>query len=127
MIEPGILAHQCAQPRRSHRQPDQDEADDRTDPEAREAGDHQSRSPQYDEGIAEALWIDRAGHDRSSPQMRRISSDKHAKPENDAVKRHGADGGTRSEEHTSELQSLMRISYAVFCLKKKPNNQRLNT
>src|SRR3546814_9918353 len=28
-------------------------------------------------------------------------------------------GGWRSEEHTSELQSLMRISYAVFCLKKK--------
>src|SRR3546814_1393181 len=35
---------------------------------------------------------------------------------------HGAGGGVqdeRSEEHTSELQSLMRISYAVFCLKKK--------
>src|SRR3546814_6188440 len=31
----------------------------------------------------------------------------------------GARGGGRSEEHTSELQSLMRISYAVFCLKKK--------
>src|SRR3546814_4752284 len=30
-------------------------------------------------------------------------------------------GGHRSEEHTSELQSLMRISYAVFCLKKKKN------
>src|SRR3546814_5062664 len=30
-----------------------------------------------------------------------------------------ADQGRRSEEHTSELQSLMRISYAVFCLKKK--------
>src|SRR3546814_7798944 len=29
------------------------------------------------------------------------------------------DAGPRSEEHTSELQSLMRISYAVFCLKKK--------
>src|SRR3546814_1232918 len=29
--------------------------------------------------------------------------------------------GRRSEEHTSELQSLMRISYAVFCLKKKKN------
>src|SRR3546814_10107968 len=29
------------------------------------------------------------------------------------------DGRTRSEEHTSELQSIMRISYAVFCLKKK--------
>src|SRR3546814_2933749 len=47
----------------------------------------------------------------------------------------GGNGGeatpTRSEEHTSELQSLMRISYAVFCLKKKKqhntytNEQRL--
>src|SRR3546814_4506659 len=34
------------------------------------------------------------------------------------------DGGFfRSEEHTSELQSLMRISYAVFCLKKKKTHQ----
>src|SRR3546814_7310437 len=33
-------------------------------------------------------------------------------------------GGVRSEEHTSELQSLMRISYAVFCLKKKKKNNR---
>src|SRR3546814_5739359 len=31
----------------------------------------------------------------------------------------GSTDNTRSEEHTSELQSLMRISYAVFCLKKK--------
>src|SRR3546814_7974165 len=31
--------------------------------------------------------------------------------------------GERSEEHTSELQSLMRISYAVFCLKKKTKKQ----
>src|SRR3546814_5188749 len=34
--------------------------------------------------------------------------------------------GARSEEHTSELQSLMRISYAVFCLKKK-NHRKLDT
>src|SRR3546814_5814863 len=34
---------------------------------------------------------------------------------------------TRSEEHTSELQSLMRISYAVFCLKKTNTNQHLMT
>src|SRR3546814_5150468 len=35
----------------------------------------------------------------------------------------GCDGrNCRSEEHTSELQSLMRISYAVFCLKKTPIN-----
>src|SRR3546814_5474702 len=33
-------------------------------------------------------------------------------------------GGNRSEEHTSELQSLMRSSYAVFCLKKKNNNSK---
>src|SRR3546814_1617233 len=32
----------------------------------------------------------------------------------------------RSEEHTSELQSLMRNSYAVFCLKKKKNNNKNN-
>src|SRR3546814_9168664 len=34
--------------------------------------------------------------------------------------------GMRSEEHTSELQSLMRISYAVFCLKKKKQTQIKN-
>src|SRR3546814_6803353 len=34
---------------------------------------------------------------------------------------------TRSEEHTSELQSLMRISYAVFCLKKKKQKNTINT
>src|SRR3546814_1951621 len=33
----------------------------------------------------------------------------------------------RSEEHTSELQSLMRSSYAVFCLKKKMNNENVIT
>src|SRR3546814_6344734 len=34
-----------------------------------------------------------------------------------------ASGDARSEEHTSELQSLMRISYAVFCLKKKKKRE----
>src|SRR3546814_10618147 len=34
------------------------------------------------------------------------------------------DAAIRSEEHTSELQSLMRISYAVFCLKKKKTNTK---
>src|SRR3546814_4236972 len=38
--------------------------------------------------------------------------------------RQGSESSGRSEEHTSELQSLMRISYAVFCLKKK---KTLNT
>src|SRR3546814_3423338 len=44
--------------------------------------------------------------------------------------RHGGDFGRkeqhRSEEHTSELQSLMRISYAVFCLKKKRTQHNKN-
>src|SRR3546814_4235001 len=39
---------------------------------------------------------------------------------------HGKEGG-RSEEHTSELQSLMRISYAVFCLKKKKKHLYIAT
>src|SRR3546814_7336709 len=47
-----------------------------------------------------------------------------ARPDDDVSfmllwERHGALREWRSEEHTSELQSLMRISYAVFCLKKK--------
>src|SRR3546814_6333268 len=40
-----------------------------------------------------------------------------------AFSKHGGTLG-RSEEHTSELQSLMRISYAVFCLKKKKKTQK---
>src|SRR3546814_2076473 len=36
----------------------------------------------------------------------------------------GRNGKSRSEEHTSELQSLMRISYAVFCLKKKKKTKK---
>src|SRR3546814_1162755 len=39
----------------------------------------------------------------------------------DANRGAGDEEARRSEEHTSELQSLMRISYAVFCLKKKTN------
>src|SRR3546814_9675943 len=37
---------------------------------------------------------------------------------------HRSRSNGRSEEHTSELQSLMRISYAVFCLKKQKNNKK---
>src|SRR3546814_10116209 len=44
------------------------------------------------------------------------ANDRAARPRRDRNRRNGAQ---RSEEHTSELQSLMRISYAVFCLKNK--------
>src|SRR3546814_8808170 len=47
------------------------------------------------------------------------------RPRSVAFKSLVADELMRSEEHTSELQSLMRISYAVFCLKKK--TQKLHT
>src|SRR3546814_10207002 len=43
-----------------------------------------------------------------------------------AVKAGEAGAAVRSEEHTSELQSLMRISYAVFCLKKKKKKKNTN-
>src|SRR3546814_4944432 len=50
---------------------------------------------------------------------------KHKQPlKNEKVCRMGSPrANCRSEEHTSELQSLMRISYAVFCLKKKKKKQ----
>src|SRR3546814_9135493 len=43
------------------------------------------------------------------------------------VFRYAVATGRRSEEHTSELQSLMRISYAVFCLKKKNKQTNMTT
>src|SRR3546814_5771335 len=55
------------------------------------------------------------------------TSTRHVKSIADEVVQHAKKAGAmplgveRSEEHTSELQSLMRISYAVFCLKKKNN------
>src|SRR3546814_8997736 len=42
----------------------------------------------------------------------------------DELRYHHATAFRRSEEHTSELQSLMRISYAVFCLKKKTQKNK---
>src|SRR3546814_2056215 len=53
-------------------------------------------------GIAVANTLDELRHGRQIAEMRRVSQVE-----------------LRSEEHTSELQSLMRTSYAVFCLKKK--------
>src|SRR3546814_7982319 len=63
------------------------------------------------------MWpdIQALGH-RSSQCVR-----PHAVKENEGA--HHAALAKRSEEHTSELQSLMRISYAVFCLKKKNTRQ----
>src|SRR3546814_3873027 len=69
----------------------------------REAGVGALRRPAVIEPAA-----DRADHHRQDHRHRQVDAD--------ADRERG-----RSEEHTSELQSLMRISYAVFCLKKKKN------
>src|SRR3546814_9823697 len=47
-------------------------------------------------------------------------------PDEDALRARLREACLRSEEHTSELQSLMRISYAVFCLKKKKEKTHEN-
>src|SRR3546814_1060599 len=89
---------------------------------------HAAASPALHQGVAVAIDASRAKQAAScvaqpgagiasgastmtsaSPQARSISSRCATCP--------------RSEEHTSELQSLMRISYAVFCLKKKKNKK----
>src|SRR3546814_7053095 len=60
--------------------------------------------------------IDRRSNDRHQHQQyRKQNRQKYGK----AARLHARQHGNRSEEHTSALQSLMRISYAVFCLKKK--------
>src|SRR3546814_7279581 len=63
---------------------------------------------------------------RSYREGRELSSNTNADFPRLRVPRYTAFGGTRherrSEEHTSELQSLMRTSYAVFCLKKKTDD-----
>src|SRR3546814_10492269 len=64
---------------------------------------------------------------RSFAQASRDQGRRHPRPRAGGLRDH-ARPPSRSEEHTSELQSLMRISYAVFCLKKKKKkkNQQRN-
>src|SRR3546814_5823952 len=66
------------------------------------------------------LFRSDAGHVDSGGRRRwRHSGSCAACPGGANCRPHPSGAGPRSEEHTSELQSLMRISYAVFCLKKK--------
>src|SRR3546814_8815392 len=62
------------------------------------------------------------GSTRCRPHDRRASDRRHDRRQDRRsvlISSHGTEWPERSEEHTSELQSLMSISYAVFCLKKK--------
>src|SRR3546814_5008251 len=74
-----------------------------------------------------ALSIE-AGQTISQPYIVALMIDAAGIEPGDTVLEIGAGSGyaaARSEEHTSELQSLMRISYAVFCLKKKKTTDKI--
>src|SRR3546814_4236910 len=66
----------------------------------------------------------RSGIDRADPRSLAITA--HCRDRLDQRQVPGIQHSQRSEEHTSELQSLMRISYAVFCLKKKKRHKTNN-
>src|SRR3546814_10492222 len=72
-------------------------------------------------GAVLAIGTEPGAPELTEEQLRAIVKVAHARGKRVTAHAHGAEGikNARSEEHTSELQSLMRISYAVFCLKKK--------
>src|SRR3546814_7601971 len=81
-------------------------------------------------GTAAALSLRRpapAGHraaDRTDRPRERAPGHQHRRAARALRRTRRGGRAARSEEHTSELQSLMRISYAVFCLKKKKINTK---
>src|SRR3546814_4673868 len=95
---PNRNAHQCCGAE-DHRDPPRCTIAELTGAPISHRADEPGSHMRHDRGASDA----RRGHQRKSKQ---------------------ADGHQRSEEHTSELQSLMRISYAVFCLKKKKKSKR---
>src|SRR3546814_6737645 len=82
-------------------------------------------------GVAERPRRDRGrGHDQRidenlAPRRRLARDHRHHRNARRGIIRADEQRERRSEEHTSELQSLMRISYAVFCLKKKTKRKKL--
>src|SRR3546814_7582658 len=74
---------------------------------------HETEHPDMDRDEED----ERGDDDRSGYRLQRMEA--HRRPGGRRAARVVDRMGERSEEHTSELQSLMRISYAVFCLKKK--------
>src|SRR3546814_6877614 len=79
-------------------------------------------------GGAGRLSLERAGAAGRGDHVRSLRLAVEAEAHDGCEGRDGSGAviGGRSEEHTSELQSLMRISYAVFCLKKKNKLQQSN-
>src|SRR3546814_8277920 len=85
------------------------------DPEDPVPGGHQRGDPDIERGV---------GFRRHADEANRAMAAKRRKPRLDDGDDAAGIEGERSDEHTSELQSLMRISYAVFCLTK--TNHRTN-
>src|SRR3546814_10413027 len=80
------------------------------------------RSALLDAPLGVVEGRNRAGEGRAAPSCELSGKGGPILPE-DGLALRGDSAFDRSEEHTSELQSLMRISYAVFCLKKKKHTK----
>src|SRR3546814_10337903 len=78
-------------------------------------------APDLLDALTEARRIIRARASRSASECRFLDA------ADAAIARATSNPKERSEEHTSELQSLMRISYAVFCLKKKKQHNKIQS
>src|SRR3546814_2671076 len=94
--------------------------------------EHPERSGRYPMSSSERsiLVVVHSRRDDTVEAARRVLSELRsagARPVLSAEDRAELDDLLRSEEHTSELQSLMRISYAVFCLKNKTKHTHTNT
>src|SRR3546814_3150003 len=85
----------------------------------RERASARLRNPHATLAYAASLFPNRSGENAAKPSLKPPASSAGARSRACAPARVTPLWQVRSEEHTSELQSLMRISYAVFCLNKK--------
>src|SRR3546814_2139735 len=116
-----LLADQC--PDEDQRQADTHDDQDAPESDRRSLATRAARATQH---VGVGVGDSRHHRPPAEPSCRRaIMLRKWAAPTQSASQSERSMPTARSEEHTSELQSLMRISYAVFCLKKKKrSNQR---
>src|SRR3546814_4553575 len=86
---------------------------------------HHSRPSRRHQWTAQSRWLGAEMDDLPARRLHRARRRRHrySPRQGKGRARRSQTRAKRSEEHTSELQSLMRISYAVFCLKKKTKNK----
>src|SRR3546814_1741965 len=89
--------------------------------------DYRRSTPCAAVGAAAAVWVKLAQAQRRGPQEGRLRPGARSCHSTRLALAHARLAGvTRSEEHTSELQALMRISYDVICVQKKKSHPRLS-